>query len=134
MSMQVPAHYKTLVERHGESVEDAIEAGEVSVGERDHIPSRSALSFSLTPSEELALGWIAERFDIPIKDIRRDSSGIDFIYGNVGFEIKSGTYYKFSESQVDHAVQLDYLFLVKSKNDDVKIIDLYDQPRLQALR
>lgn len=133
MTIQAPTHYQEIVDEHGRNVEDAITEGKVDVVEQDHIPSRSATSFRMTPSEDQALGWICEAFNIDIADIRRDSSGIDFIYGDVGFEIKSGAYYEFSQTQVEHAQMLKYLFLVKSNENGVKIIDLYDQPRLKAL-
>lgn len=131
--MVMEAHQR-IVDLHGKEVEKAVNNGEPEALSWMDCEIRTispASRYNLTDSEEYAMSWIKEEFGID-GDLRRASSGCDFVYGNVGFEVKSSEWYELSAKQLQHARMLKYLFVIHSRKHNARVMDVLDRRSIVA--
>jgi hypothetical protein len=126
--------YKRIVREHGDDVEDSVDDGDMDSLNwwPDGMKAvRAAKSYSLTNSEEDALEWIKSVFE-PRHKLRRSNSGVDFVLGNVGFEIKSTEWYDLSSVQLAHCEDLDYVLIIYSNDGLTRVMDVMDRRSIEA--
>lgn len=102
-----------LVRQHGHRIERFIENGHRDRAvwydtEYETVPGTEGKS--LTESEKLALKAIKNTFDID--EVRRPSTGVDFLFGNVGFEVKSHSWWRLTEKQNELVKMLEAVIIV----------------------
>ena len=116
--MSVKRTWEEKVNKYGHRVEEMIKAGNPSKAGWYRTPYHSELGtygYSLTSSEKEVVEAIKDTFGI--ERLRRPATGVDFIFGNVGFEAKSIDWYEFSENQRKCMDLLKMTFVIVSNGD-----------------
>lgn len=122
--MTVKDEWLTLFVKHGREVEEKFGPGNETYNwlGTEFACFESPDQFKLTLSERKALYYIKQTFDI--ERLRRPGMGVDFVYGNVGFEVKSTDYYTLSKRQQEHSELLEAVFVVICDGHVAKIDDV----------
>lgn len=94
---------------------------------------RFEYQFELTESEERALDYMYGRFE-PEGYFRRTGDGLDFVYGNIGFEVKTDKHYELSENQLDHAELMEYVYVILVAEVGEAVFDVLDREAVAARR
>lgn len=116
--MSVKPRWKQIVDKHGHRVERMIAASDVYRANWHMTPYQAGFGIrgnSLTESEMMAVEAIQDTFNI--EDLRRPQFGVDFIYGNVGFEVKSHEWYELTQRQKEMVRLLEAVFVVVSNGN-----------------
>lgn len=117
--MSISMEWYDLVDEHGRLVEAQINEGNtdnVNWLMTDYVAFGPSDRPTLTESEECALEHIKDTFDIEV-GLRRPIYGVDFVYGNIGFEVKRDENEELSERQKDHAEIMEAVFVVISDGE-----------------